>query len=115
MLRRLGIEFDRIQKEIEATVSPMNGPVSIGEIPFTSNAKRVLELAVDEARQMGHNYVGTEHILLGLIHEPVGGVVSASLISVSGSVAAPHPLKVNATAFVILTPQLLYAASQSLL
>ena len=72
VLRRLGIEFDRIQKEIEATVSPMNGPVSIGEIPFTPRAKKVLELSIDEARLHNHNYVGTEHILLGLLREGEG-------------------------------------------
>ena len=48
------------------------GTLTIGEIPFTSNAKRVLELSVDEARQLGHNYVGTEHLLLGLIREGEG-------------------------------------------
>ncbi len=72
VLRRLGIDFDRIQKEIEATVSPMNGPVSIGEIPFTPRAKKVLELSIDEARLHNHNYVGTEHLLLALIREGEG-------------------------------------------
>ena len=72
VLRRLGIEFDRIQKEIEATVAPMNGPVSIGEIPFTPRAKKVLELSIDEARLHNHNYVGTEHLLLGLLREQDG-------------------------------------------
>jgi len=72
VLRRLGIEFERIQKEIEATVAPMNGPVSIGEIPFTPRAKKVLELSIDEARLHNHNYVGTEHLLLALIREGEG-------------------------------------------
>ena len=72
VLRRLGIEFDRIQKEIEATVSPMNGPVSIGEIPFTPRAKKVLELSLEEASNLGHTYIGTEHLLLGLIREDEG-------------------------------------------
>jgi ATP-dependent Clp protease ATP-binding subunit ClpC len=72
VLRRLGIDFERIQKEIEATVSPMNGPVSIGEIPFTPRAKKVLELSIDEARLHNHNYVGTEHLLLALIREGEG-------------------------------------------
>ncbi len=42
------------------------------EIPFTPRAKRVLELSWDEARQLGHNYIGTEHLLLGLIREGEG-------------------------------------------
>src|SRR5687767_12546261 len=46
--------------------------MTIGEIPFTPRAKRVLELAVEEARSLGHNYVGTEHLLLGLIREGEG-------------------------------------------
>ena len=46
--------------------------ILVGEAPFTPRAKRVLELAMDEARQLGHNYVGTEHILLGLIREGEG-------------------------------------------
>ena len=42
------------------------------EIPFTPRAKRVLELSLEEARQLGHNYIGTEHLLLGLIREGEG-------------------------------------------
>ncbi len=72
VLRRLGIDLERIQKEIEATVAPMNGPVNIGEIPFTPRAKKVLELSIDEARLHNHNYVGTEHLLLALIREGEG-------------------------------------------
>jgi ATP-dependent Clp protease ATP-binding subunit ClpC len=48
------------------------GPVSIGEIPFTPRAKKVLELSIDEARLHNHNYVGTEHLLLALIREGEG-------------------------------------------
>jgi ATP-dependent Clp protease ATP-binding subunit ClpC len=83
VLRRLGIDFDRIQKEIEATVSPMNGPVSIGEIPFTPRAKKVLELSIDEARLHNHNYVGTEHLLLALIREGEG--IAADVLSRLGA------------------------------
>src|SRR5881296_4141020 len=53
-------------------VSASGGTMTIGEIPFTPRAKRVLELAVEEARSLGHNYVGTEHLLLGLIREGEG-------------------------------------------
>jgi len=83
VLRRLGIDFERIQKEIEATVSPMNGPVSIGEIPFTPRAKKVLELSIDEARLHNHNYVGTEHLLLALIREGEG--IAADVLSRLGA------------------------------
>ncbi|MDD5718693.1 MAG: ATP-dependent Clp protease ATP-binding subunit [Candidatus Krumholzibacteria bacterium] len=72
VMRRLGLDFERIQQEIEATVSPMSGPVSIGEIPFTPRAKKVLELSIDESRLHNHKYVGTEHLLLALIREGEG-------------------------------------------
>lgn len=70
-LESLEINLDRIRGEVEKIIgSGETNP--FGEIPFTPRAKRVLELAVDEGRQMGHNYVGTEHILLGLIKEGEG-------------------------------------------
>jgi ATP-dependent Clp protease ATP-binding subunit ClpC len=72
VLTNLGLDLDAIRQGVENMVISTGGTLTIGEIPFTSNAKRVLELAVDEARQMGHNYVGTEHLLLGLIREGEG-------------------------------------------
>jgi ATP-dependent Clp protease ATP-binding subunit ClpC len=72
VLQNLGLDLDAIRQAVENMVGHQGGTITIGEIPFTSNAKRVLELAVDEARQMGHNYVGTEHLLLGLIREGEG-------------------------------------------
>ncbi|HBK68646.1 MAG TPA: ATP-dependent Clp protease ATP-binding subunit ClpC, partial [Firmicutes bacterium] len=57
--------------EVERIIG-VGDQVILGEVPFTPRAKRVLELALDEARQLGHNYVGTEHILLGLIREGEG-------------------------------------------
>ncbi|MFH1142950.1 MAG: ATP-dependent Clp protease ATP-binding subunit, partial [Candidatus Eisenbacteria bacterium] len=72
VLTNLGLDLDAIRQSVENMVAHTGGTLTIGEIPFTSNAKRVLELAVDEARQMGHNYVGTEHLLLGLIREGEG-------------------------------------------
>ena len=72
VLNNLGLDLDRIRQEVENMVAPSGGTMTIGEIPFTPRAKRVLELAVDEARALGHNYVGTEHLLLGLIREGDG-------------------------------------------
>lgn len=70
-LESLDIRLDKIRDEVEKIIgSGETNP--FGEIPFTPRAKRVLELAVDEGRQLGHNYVGTEHILLGLIREGEG-------------------------------------------
>ncbi|HVP40119.1 MAG TPA: ATP-dependent Clp protease ATP-binding subunit [Candidatus Saccharimonadales bacterium] len=72
VLNNLGLDLDQIRQAVENMVSSSGGTLTIGEIPFTPRAKRVLELAVDEARQLGHNYVGTEHLLLGLIREGEG-------------------------------------------
>lgn len=70
-LEVINISLDRIRQEVQKIIGS-GEPNPFGEIPFTPRAKRVLELAVDEGRQMGHNYVGTEHILLGLIREGEG-------------------------------------------
>lgn len=70
-LESLGIGLERVQSEIERIIGTGESKPP-AEIPFTPRAKRVLELALDEGRQMGHNYIGTEHILLGLIREGEG-------------------------------------------
>jgi len=72
VLSNLGLDLDAIRQAVESMVASTGGTTTIGEIPFTPRAKRVLELSVDEARQLGHNYVGTEHLLLGLIREGEG-------------------------------------------
>src|SRR5688500_6791035 len=78
VLNNLGVDLDHIRQAVENMVSSSGGTMTIGEIPFTPRAKRVLELAVEEARSLGHNYVGTEHLLLGLIRE--GGGVAAKVL-----------------------------------
>ena len=72
VLNNLGVDLDHIRQAVENMVSSSGGTMTIGEIPFTPRAKRVLELAVEEARSLGHNYVGTEHLLLGLLREQEG-------------------------------------------
>jgi len=72
VLQRLGIDFTQIQQAIEEVITPQSGTITIGEIPFTPRAKRVLEISIDEARIHNHNYVGTEHLLLALIKEGEG-------------------------------------------
>jgi len=72
VLQKLGVSLENIRLEIEKLVQP--GPTTqiIGDIPFTPRAKKVLELSAEEARSLGHNYIGTEHLLLGLIREGEG-------------------------------------------
>ena len=70
-LKSMGVNLKDARVEVEKIIGRGSGFVAV-EIPFTPRAKRVLELSWDEARQLGHNYIGTEHILLGLIREGEG-------------------------------------------
>src|SRR3989304_3932984 len=63
--------FKRFTERARNLPKSLSGPVE-GDLPFTPRAKKVLEYAVEEARLMGHNYIGTEHLLLGLIKEKEG-------------------------------------------
>ncbi len=72
VLHRADLNFEKVRKEIERLVEPGVDTGKSGEIPFTPRAKKALELAGEEARAMGHNYIGTEHLLLGLIREGEG-------------------------------------------
>ncbi len=72
VLASLGLGPDKIRSEIEKLVQPGPATIVSGDIPFTPKAKKVIELAMDEARNLGHNYIGTEHLLLGLIREGEG-------------------------------------------
>src|SRR5688500_20334306 len=66
VLNNLGLDLDARRQAGESMVASTGGTLTIGEIAFTPRAKRGLELSVDEARQLGHNYVGTEHLAPGL-------------------------------------------------
>ncbi|MFH1847117.1 MAG: ATP-dependent Clp protease ATP-binding subunit [Candidatus Omnitrophota bacterium] len=72
VLASLGLDSDNIRVEVERLVQPGTAKLAARDIPFSPRAKKVIELAMDEARNLGHNYIGTEHILLGLIREGEG-------------------------------------------
>jgi len=72
VLRNLDVDPDKIRREVETIVSSGPPMVTMGQLPFTPRAKKVLELSVEEATSLGHNYIGTEHLLLGLIRENEG-------------------------------------------
>ncbi len=72
VLKNLDVDPKRIRQEIEKLVSHGTTMVTMGQLPFTPRAKKVLELALEEASNLGHNYIGTEHLLLGLIREQEG-------------------------------------------
>ncbi len=73
VLQHLNVELEEIQQKIEETVKKGKAAQATGpDLPYTSRAKKVLELAMGEARELGHSYVGTEHLLLGLLREEKG-------------------------------------------
>ncbi|MEA3328680.1 MAG: ATP-dependent Clp protease ATP-binding subunit [Candidatus Omnitrophota bacterium] len=72
VLQNLGLNLQTLRLGVEKLVQPGPSTIVSGDIPFTPKAKRALELAMDEARRLGHNYIGTEHLLLGLIKEGEG-------------------------------------------
>lgn len=71
VMKSMGVNLKDARIEVEKIIGRGSGFVAV-EIPFTPRAKRVLELSLEEARQLGHNYIGTEHLLLGLIREGEG-------------------------------------------
>ena len=82
VMESLGISQETVRDRVEETVGRGEQAPS-GHIPFTAQAKKVLELALRESRALGHNYIGTEHILLGLISEADG--VAAHVLSELGA------------------------------
>ena len=72
VLKNLDVDLQRIRQEVEKLVSHGTTKVTMGQVPFTPRAKKVLEFALEEASRIGHNYIGTEHLLLGLIREGEG-------------------------------------------
>ncbi|MBM2834720.1 MAG: clpC, partial [Candidatus Brocadiaceae bacterium] len=72
VLQNLDIELKKIRLEVEKIVQSGSDLVSVGQLPFTPRVKKVLEYAMEEARALGHNYIGTEHLLLGLLREQEG-------------------------------------------
>lgn len=75
-LLNLGIDLDMLREEIVANTKRSGGILLLGDVPPSARAQRVLELSADEARNMGHNYIGTEHLLLGLLRENDSTIVS---------------------------------------
>jgi ATP-dependent Clp protease ATP-binding subunit ClpA len=123
VLHQLGIGLDATRADVEALIG--RGAESPGgHIPFTPRAKKVLELSLREALQLGHNYIGTEHILLGLVREGEGvaaqvltrrgapldrvrALVSAEVKTASGTAAPAAPRRTpGADAVIVAAEQL---------
>jgi ATP-dependent Clp protease ATP-binding subunit ClpC len=72
VLMNLNVDLEQIHERIEDSVRKGKATIALGELPYTSRAKKVLEYAMAEARELNHSYVGTEHLLLGLLREEKG-------------------------------------------
>jgi ATP-dependent Clp protease ATP-binding subunit ClpC len=72
VLTNLNVDLEQIHERIEESVRKGKATIALGELPYTSRAKKVLEYAMAEARELNHSYVGTEHLLLGLLREEKG-------------------------------------------
>jgi len=105
VLTNIGLDIEQVRRAVEESVTPSGGTLTIGDLPFNAGAKRALELAIEEAKELGHNYIGTEHLLLGLLREGDGiaaktlmrlGVElahlrEATLELLGGGGSVPHP------------------------
>src|SRR4249920_3211554 len=82
-LGRLGMSLGELRTEVVRTIGEAGSASPTGHIPFTPRSKKVLELSLREALELGHNYIGTEHILLGLVREGEG--VAAQVLVARGA------------------------------
>ncbi len=82
VLCNLGVDLGRVSLEVQKKHPCGHDMVTVGRLPFEPSAKKVIELAFEEGRQIGHNYVGTEHLLLGILRE--GNGVAAQILVEQG-------------------------------
>jgi len=83
VLGNLDVDPDRVHERVEESVRKGKATIALGELPYTSPAKKVLEFAMAEARELNHSYVGTEHLLLGLLRESKG--IAAQVLNSLGA------------------------------
>ncbi len=83
VLGNLGVDVEKLHKRVEESVRKGKATIALGELPYTSPAKKVLESAMAEARELNHSYVGTEHLLLGLLREKKG--IAAQVLNALGT------------------------------
>jgi ATP-dependent Clp protease ATP-binding subunit ClpC len=94
ILKKMGLSLDEIRFEVERNLPIGGNLLTFGDIPFTPRAKKVLELAVEEARLLGHNYIGSEHLLLGLIREDEG-IAGKILRNLGANLLGARQLTIN--------------------
>ena len=94
ILKKMGISLDELRMEIERNLPIGSTILTFGDVPFTPRAKKVLELAVEEARLLGHTYIGSEHILLGLVREDEG-IAGKILRTLGANLLGARQLAIN--------------------
>ncbi len=94
ILKKMGLTVEELRMEIERYLAGGMNLLTFGDIPFTPRAKKVLELAVEEARLLGHNYIGSEHLLLGLIREDEG-IAGKILRNLGANLLGARQLTIN--------------------
>lgn len=94
ILKKMGLSIEDLYMEIERNLPAGSNLMTFGDIPFTPRAKKVLELAVEEARLLGHNYIGSEHLLLGLIREEEG-IAGKILRNLGANLLGSRQLAIN--------------------
>ena len=72
LLGKLGIDAGDVRRKVESAVVPGSKEVTLGQLPFTPRAKKVLELSVEEAHELGHDFIDIDHVLVGLLREKEG-------------------------------------------
>jgi ATP-dependent Clp protease ATP-binding subunit ClpC len=94
ILKKMGLSTDEIKYEVERNHPVGANLLTFGDVPFTPRAKKVLELAIEEARLLGHNYIGSEHLLLGLIREEEG-IAGKILRNLGANLLGARQLTIN--------------------
>src|SRR5512140_18310 len=94
ILKKMGLTVEELRMEIERNLPAGMNLLTFGDIPFTPRAKKILELAVEEARLLGHNYIGSEHLLLGLIREDEG-IAGKILRNLGANLLGARQLTIN--------------------
>lgn len=94
VIKKMGLSIEQIRLEVERNLPSGSNTMTFGEIPFTPRVKKVIEYAVEEAKLLGHNYIGSEHLLLGLLREEegIGGKIVRSL---GGNLLTARQLTIN--------------------
>ncbi|MBI1810705.1 MAG: ATP-dependent Clp protease ATP-binding subunit [Nitrospirae bacterium] len=94
IIKKMGISTEEVRMEVERKLPYGTNVLTFGDIPFTPRAKKVLELAVEEARLIGHSYIGSEHLLLGILREDEG-IAGRTLRNFGANLLAARQLAIN--------------------